>query len=267
MPGGHFSPHADGFFERSSNEQSLLTFMMYLNDVPEGQGGCTRFFKFAPMRPTDVDEQGRLVGSATEVVMKVRPRRGTAIVFPQGMMMHDGEPLGGGGTAFVRFAEASKRERTNGTGSSTEAGAGGSGTGADKPSEETKEDAVETASTDRAMGDSEGEDAGARGSGAGAAAGPAAGGAGADAPPTGAKSASGAAGKDPDARGLTKYILRSDVMYTREPGGTVEMDDEMSEALRFIRLARRLEGNSDFEGARRAYSRAFKLWPDLEKYI
>jgi len=80
--------------------------MLYLNDVPEGGGGCTRFFQHTPTRLADIDTEGRLVGKEDAVVTRVRPRRGMAIVFPQGMMIHDGEPLGGAASKFRTFKDA-----------------------------------------------------------------------------------------------------------------------------------------------------------------
>ena len=41
MPGGHFAPHFDGYFARSTQERSLQTFMLYLNGNFEG--GSTNF--------------------------------------------------------------------------------------------------------------------------------------------------------------------------------------------------------------------------------
>lgn len=43
--GQHFSPHYDADFARSSTEKSFLTFMIYLNDVVENDGGATVFLK------------------------------------------------------------------------------------------------------------------------------------------------------------------------------------------------------------------------------
>jgi predicted 2-oxoglutarate/Fe(II)-dependent dioxygenase YbiX len=65
-PGHRFAPHYDGAFVRNPDEQSLLTFMVYLN---EGfGGGATTFHDF------DVS---------------VRPRRGTALLF-QHRLLHEG---------------------------------------------------------------------------------------------------------------------------------------------------------------------------------
>lgn len=57
-PGQYFRPHFDGAFVRSPDERSLLTFMIYLNDVDAG--GDTRFL--------DLD-------------LTVKPRAGMALLF------------------------------------------------------------------------------------------------------------------------------------------------------------------------------------------
>ena len=41
MPGGHFAPHFDGYFARSTQERSLQTIMLYLNG--DFEGGSTNF--------------------------------------------------------------------------------------------------------------------------------------------------------------------------------------------------------------------------------
>ena len=65
-PGQRFAPHRDGSFERSRDERSLLTFMVYLND--DFSGGETTFL--------DYDEV-------------VTPRTGSALLF-QHMLVHEG---------------------------------------------------------------------------------------------------------------------------------------------------------------------------------
>jgi prolyl 4-hydroxylase len=58
QPGQSFGPHTDGYYSRAGGEQSLLTFMLYLNDGYEG--GETYFIE-------------------QEIV--VRPRTGMALFF------------------------------------------------------------------------------------------------------------------------------------------------------------------------------------------
>lgn len=65
-PGERFAPHYDGAFHRSDDEESLLTFMVYLNEGFEG--GATRFHHYG-----------------TEVV----PKTGTALLF-QHRLLHEG---------------------------------------------------------------------------------------------------------------------------------------------------------------------------------
>eukprot|EP00966_Prymnesium_polylepis_P135912 3140807-Prymnesium_polylepis.1 len=88
---GHFGPHRDGAYEKSMGVRSLITLNGYLNDVPDGCGGRTRFLK------DDLelyqDASGRFtVKDEAAVTHSVRPERGAAVVFYHGLM-HDGEPL------------------------------------------------------------------------------------------------------------------------------------------------------------------------------
>jgi hypothetical protein len=66
-PGQRFAPHFDGYFARSSDERSFLTFIVYLNDGFEG--GQTRF-------------EG----------VTVKPRIGTALCFRH-HLLHEGAPV------------------------------------------------------------------------------------------------------------------------------------------------------------------------------
>ncbi|PVH89787.1 hypothetical protein DL98DRAFT_508034 [Cadophora sp. DSE1049] len=74
-PGGKFSPHTDGRRLASVNSQAFYTINIYLNTVTDGCGGATRFFS-----------------SGKEVVTKVKPVLGTAIIFRDDIW-HDGEVL------------------------------------------------------------------------------------------------------------------------------------------------------------------------------
>jgi prolyl 4-hydroxylase len=65
-PGQRFAPHYDGAFHRSDEEESLLTFMVYLND--DFEGGATEFHHYQ-----------------TAVV----PKTGTALLF-QHRLLHEG---------------------------------------------------------------------------------------------------------------------------------------------------------------------------------
>jgi prolyl 4-hydroxylase len=64
--GQRFAPHYDGAFVRDETERSLLTLILYLND--DFDGGATEFHDFD---------------------IRVRPRRGTALLF-QHLLLHEG---------------------------------------------------------------------------------------------------------------------------------------------------------------------------------
>ena len=66
-PGQRFAPHYDGFYRRPNGEESLLTFMVYLNDG--FQGGATRFREIS-----------------------IAPRTGMALVFDHALL-HEGAPV------------------------------------------------------------------------------------------------------------------------------------------------------------------------------
>jgi len=65
-PGQEFKPHFDGCFPRSSDEMTLLTFIIYLNEPLPNSGGETTFFP----------KNGKPV--------KVSPKRGNALIFCHG---------------------------------------------------------------------------------------------------------------------------------------------------------------------------------------
>ena len=90
---GHFGPHVDGSIEVGPHERSLLTLNGYLNALPEGAGGRTRFL--VDEMPMHTDEQGRFtVENPSETVLaSIRPEEpGMAAVFFHGLT-HDSEPL------------------------------------------------------------------------------------------------------------------------------------------------------------------------------
>lgn len=86
-PGQFFKRHCDGQFERSETEKSFLTFMVYLNDVPEDCGGETRFYDF--------------IKSKNVVTAKFQCREGHAIIFNHDIL-HDGNQVKKGFKYMVR---------------------------------------------------------------------------------------------------------------------------------------------------------------------
>ena len=81
-PGQMFAPHYDGSFRRGPGEESLLTFMMYLNEGFEG--GETKFYH----------DDDRLKAS-------VKPQKGMALVFDH-LQLHEGAPVISGRKYVIR---------------------------------------------------------------------------------------------------------------------------------------------------------------------
>lgn len=77
-PGEFFKPHFDGAFHRDGDERSLLTFMVYLNDVDEGGH-------------TDLLDLG----------VSVKPREGSALLFNH-HLLHQGATVTRGLKYVVR---------------------------------------------------------------------------------------------------------------------------------------------------------------------
>lgn len=81
-PGQTFRPHYDGAFYRSNGEQSLLTFMVYLNDGYEG--GTTEFYH----------------GNG-QAMVTIEPRAGMALVFVHAQC-HEGAEVRSGRKYVLR---------------------------------------------------------------------------------------------------------------------------------------------------------------------
>ncbi len=85
--GQRFSIHRDGVQHRGDREQTLLTFMVYLNGADAFEGGATRFF-------ASRDPDG-------PVTAEIPPRAGALIVFDH-TLWHDGAPVTGGEKLIMR---------------------------------------------------------------------------------------------------------------------------------------------------------------------
>ena len=68
LPGQQFEIHQDGVHHKSRLQQSCLTFLIYLSDAAECEGGDTLFYEAGPT-------------SNAQPVAKVAPRAGSLIVF------------------------------------------------------------------------------------------------------------------------------------------------------------------------------------------
>lgn len=77
-PGERFAPHVDGYYMRDNGDQSLLTFMVYLNE--ECEGGETNFL---------IQE------------ISVKPKTGMALIFDH-LLFHEGAAVTGGRKYVLR---------------------------------------------------------------------------------------------------------------------------------------------------------------------
>lgn len=90
----YFHRHLDGIHYRSQTEQSKLTFMIYLNDAEEFQGGRTLFYKSK---------------EAQEIWASYTPCKGDVIVFDHNVW-HEGEELSAGEKFVLRSDILYKRK-------------------------------------------------------------------------------------------------------------------------------------------------------------
>jgi len=74
-PGQQFRIHQDGVHHRGPDCRSMLTFMVYLTDGDEFEGGDTLFYGAGPAHGE----------SADDIVARVRPRAGSLILFDHGV--------------------------------------------------------------------------------------------------------------------------------------------------------------------------------------
>lgn len=99
-PGGHFSPHTDGYTIVDLNKRSLYSLLLYLNTC--SVGGATRMFPPDDQaeRHYDKDDEGRMRWSESSVVARAPVARGTALAFYQNIP-HEGEPVGDGEAKYI----------------------------------------------------------------------------------------------------------------------------------------------------------------------
>jgi len=87
VPGQHFHPHMDARFERSKNEVSFLTFMIYLSGAFEG--GETCFLR------------RREEGTTDNITFVHRPTVGSVLIFKHDIL-HEGKKLTSGTKYLMR---------------------------------------------------------------------------------------------------------------------------------------------------------------------
>jgi len=103
--GGFFRAHCDGSFERSSEEVSLFTCMLYLDGGLDG--GETRFLE--PDMPLDPDYARRPAPSARSLAA-VAPEAGMCLVFFQPGLLHEGLDLRSGTKHLLRTDVLCRRD-------------------------------------------------------------------------------------------------------------------------------------------------------------
>jgi hypothetical protein len=81
QPGGFFQLHLNGEFQLSKSEQSLHTFMIYLND--DFEGGATQCYTDLQLHYQE--------GDPSQLVYSYQSRAGDALVF-YSHLTHDGQP-------------------------------------------------------------------------------------------------------------------------------------------------------------------------------
>jgi len=88
LPGQQFEIHQDGVHYRGRSQQSFLTFLIYLSDASDCEGGDTLFYESGPT-------------ASTKPTAKVTPRIGTLIVFDH-RLWHAGEGVTSGVKYILR---------------------------------------------------------------------------------------------------------------------------------------------------------------------
>lgn len=76
-PGGHFGPHADGYYHPSDHTRSFFTFMLYLTHGFEG--GSTNFMRdYSEVHKSD---EGLYTAREDQITHRVKPEPGMLLVF------------------------------------------------------------------------------------------------------------------------------------------------------------------------------------------
>lgn len=103
-PGGQLVPHYDAGFDFGDGRRfTLMSLIVYLNTLPEGAGGRTRFLP-EPQRGMPVHERNHddwdHPAPACEALAEVLPQAGRAVLFDH-RLLHDGEAWAGPGERVI----------------------------------------------------------------------------------------------------------------------------------------------------------------------
>lgn len=94
---GHLGPHYDGEHQKSENECSIKTFMIYLND--EYEGGATNF-----LREEDLhfdEDKGIYCAPPGQIVASLKAKQGDCLIFDH-KILHEGAQVLSGKKYIVR---------------------------------------------------------------------------------------------------------------------------------------------------------------------
>lgn len=100
-PGGHFSPHTDGYTIVDFNTRSLYSLLVYLNDCADG--GRTRLFAHTAEGADveyELDAGGRFRVPESRLVNSAPAAAGSCLAFFQDVP-HEGEPVGPGAEKYL----------------------------------------------------------------------------------------------------------------------------------------------------------------------
>jgi len=103
--GGAFAPHTDGRTCHTFNRRSFDSVIIFLNDVPEGKGGGTRFYSQEALtrlhrEASDGIPKGRWSADPSFVTAEVAAVSGRVLVFDQ-QLVHEGIPPAPGYRKYI----------------------------------------------------------------------------------------------------------------------------------------------------------------------
>jgi hypothetical protein len=91
---GSFAPHTDGRTIHDFNTRSFFSVIIFLNDIPEGQGGGTRFYQASAVNSlvrVSLEGDSMWSANASLVTAEVHAVRGRMLIFHQSLV-HEGVP-------------------------------------------------------------------------------------------------------------------------------------------------------------------------------
>jgi len=93
-PGGSFAPHTDGRAIHDFNTRSFYSVIIFLNDLPSGCGGGTRFYSNEALSKLKTLPNGQWTSDSSCITFEIRPRAGRFLIFEQSLVHEGVPPLG-----------------------------------------------------------------------------------------------------------------------------------------------------------------------------